>query len=369
MRVQIVDPSAFTPPYDRALSAALARAGAEVELLTSRFLYTDPPPAEGFSVEQAFYRRTAKRGLDARARRAFKSAEHITDMMRHRREATPDVVHYQWLSVPDLDATLLPRPRARVFTVHDPLPHSRIGLARRRRVLSRFDAVIAHSEYGATRLREDVGLEAGKVHVIPHGAFDHLTRVPDERPLPDGLAAVEGPVILFFGLLRPYKGLDVLLEAFREVEGAELWIAGMPKETPLEALAELAARAPGTVRFVPHYISDPEIPALMRRADVVALPYRAVDQSGVFYTALAFAKPMVMSAVGGFTEVSERHGVGRLVPPGDAAALAGALQELISDPAQRERLAAAAGGAAQGPYSWDAIGVRTLDLYRELLSE
>ena len=81
IRVQLVDPSAFTPPYDRALAAALARAGAEVELLTSRFLYGPVPEADGYRVEERFYRRSAERGLEAPGRRAFKLAEHLPDML------------------------------------------------------------------------------------------------------------------------------------------------------------------------------------------------------------------------------------------------------------------------------------------------
>ena len=368
MRVQIVDPSAFTPPYDHALSGALARAGAEVELVTSRFLYGPVPREDGYRVTEAFYRRTAERGLDAPARRAFKLAEHVPDLLRFRRGEHPEVVHWQWMTTPYLDAPILPSGHKRVFTLHYPLPSSGAGLAAQRLTLSRFDAVVAHTEQGARRLREDVRLDFGRVHVIPHGAFDYLTRQDDEAPLPPELGEVEGPVILFFGLLRPYKGIDVLLEAFREVEGAELWIAGMPR-MPIEALRELAARAPGTVRFIPRFVSDPEIPAFFRRADVVALPYREIEQSGVLYTALAFGRPIVASSVGGFPEVAERHGAARLVPPGDARALARTLSELVAQPSQRESLAAAAQAAAAGPYSWDAIGLQTLNLYERLLDE
>ena len=103
MKVQLVDPSAFTPPYDRALAAALARAGAEVELLTSRFLHGPLPPAEGYRVEERFYRRAAARGLDAPGRLPFKAAEHVPDMLRLRGALDADVVHYQWLTIPALD--------------------------------------------------------------------------------------------------------------------------------------------------------------------------------------------------------------------------------------------------------------------------
>jgi glycosyltransferase involved in cell wall biosynthesis len=367
MRVQLVDPSAFTPPYDRALAAALARAGADVELLTSRFLYGPVPAAEGYRVEEAFYRRSVGRGLQAPARRAFKLAEHLTDMLRHYRRPAGDVVHYQWLTVPQLDVRLLPPAPARVMTAHYILPPrpSRRQVAAARRLFGRMDAVVAHSEHGARRLREEVALEPARVRVIPHGAFDYLTALPDERPLPDELEGAEGPVILFFGLLRPYKGIDTLLEAFRLLDGAELWVVGNPR-MDLAPLRALAAEAPGRVRFLPRFVEDAEIPALFRRADLVVLPYRDAEHSGVLYTALAFGKPIVLSAVGGFPEVAEQ-GAARLVPPEDPAALSAALAELVGDEAARAELASGARRAAAGPYSWDEVAAKTLALYRELL--
>jgi glycosyltransferase involved in cell wall biosynthesis len=367
MRVQLVDPSAFTPPYDRALAAALARAGAEVELATARFLYGPVPAAEGYRVEERFYRRSARRGLEAPARVPFKLAEHLGDMLRFRSEAAADVVHYQWLTVPRLDVHLLPPARPRVMTAHYILPPrpSRRQLASARAVFGRMDAVVAHSEHGAARLRGEVGLDHSRVRVVPHGAFDYLTRLPEEKPLPEELAGAEGPVVLSFGLLRPYKGIETLLEAFARVEGAELWIVGNPR-MEVEPLRRLAAGAGGRARFVTRFVEDAEIPAIFRRADVLALPYLDAEHSGVLYTGLAFATPMVLSAVGGFPEVAET-GAARLVPPGDATALARALTDLVSNEPARAELSAAAASAAAGPYSWDEAAHRTLALYEELL--
>ncbi len=367
MRVQLVDPSAFTPPYDRALAGALAQRGATVELLTSRFLYGPVPEPDGYRVRECFYRRSAERGLEAPGRRVFKAAEHLRDMRGLSGKLDGDVAHYQWLTMPSLDAFLLPAKRPRLLTAHYILPPSpsRRQIKVARRLFSSMDAVIAHSEHGATRLRDEVGLDPSRVRVIPHGAFDYLTRLPEEKPLPAELEGAEGPVILFFGLLRPYKGLDLLLEAFAQVEGAELWIVGNPRMDlgPLRAAAE---SAPGRVLFVTRFVEDAEIPAIFRRADLVVLPYRDAEHSGVLYTGLAFGKPMVLSAVGGFPEVAAT-GAARLVPPGDATALASALSELSADPAARERLADAARAAAAGPYSWDVVAAQTLTLYDELV--
>jgi glycosyltransferase involved in cell wall biosynthesis len=367
MRVQIVDPAAYTPPYDHALSGALARAGAEVELITARFPYGPVPREQCYEVIEHFYRRGSRPGIGPRRRRLLRAAEHIPDMRRYRRVADrADVVHIQWLPIPGLDRHLLPPKRPRVFTMHWRLPEagSRIGRSLTK-LLAKMDAVVVHSEHGSARLQADFGVPADRLRVIPHGAFDYLTRQEDEVPLPAELQAVEGPVILAFGLIRPYKGTDVLLEAFSRVDRGELWIVGMPR-MPMDELRRLADRAPGRVRFVDRFIPDPEIPAFMRRADLVVLPYRKIEQSGVLYTALAFGRPLVLSSVGGFTEIGER-GAARLVPPEDPDALAEAIKELIADRDTAAALAAAAEREASTVSSWDRIAESTMALYRELL--
>jgi glycosyltransferase involved in cell wall biosynthesis len=364
MRVQLVDPSAYTPPYDHSLAGGLARAGADVELVTSRYPWDEAPSANGFRVTEAFYRLAMRRDLPQPARRVLKLAEHVPDMLAYRRRAREaDVCHYQWLPLEALDSLLLPRGRPRVFTLHNVRRRGdgRAKAAVTRRLAGQMDALVVHSRDAAEQLRERFGADAERVHHIPHGALDYLTRLPS-REVP----ATEGPVVLWFGTVRHYKGVDTLLEAFREVQGAELWIVGKP-EIPMGPLHELARRVESRVRFVERFVPDPELASYIRRADVVALPYRRVDQSGVLYSALAFSKPIVMTAVGGFPEVAEEHGAARLVPPEDPGALAGAIGELLSDEQKRTQLSDAASQAAAGPYSWDRIGRRTLDLYESLL--
>ncbi|HSD24722.1 MAG TPA: glycosyltransferase family 4 protein [Solirubrobacterales bacterium] len=367
MRVQIVDPAAYTPPYDHALAGALARGGAEVELVTSHFSYGPVPAGEGYGVSEFFYRRSSREGVGLRRRRVLRAAEHLSDMLRYRRVAEgADVVHYMWLPIPALDRHLLPADRPRLYTMHWRLPDAGTRIGRTlTRLLGEMDAVVVHSEHGARRLEADFGVPRESLRVIPHGAFDYLTRQEDEVLLPEELREVTGPVILAFGLVRPYKGTDVLLEAFRQVEGAELWVVGMPR-MPMDELRALARRAPGTVRFVDRFVTDPEIPAFMRRADLVVLPYRNIEQSGVLYTGLAFGRPLVLSSVGGFPEIAAQ-GAARLVPPGDPDALALTLNELLADRSARDALADAATRAAATTYSWERIGDQTMGLYRDLL--
>jgi glycosyltransferase involved in cell wall biosynthesis len=356
MRVQLVDPSADVLPYDHALAGALARQGAQVELVTSRFVHGPAPVPDGYDSRNLFYTAGTRWGARRPAlRRTLKAAEHVPGMLRYRHHASAaDVSHWQWLWLESLSTRLLPRDRPQVLTLHNVIRRERPA----RRLLDAFDAIIVHTRAGAELLG---GGE--HVHVIPHGAFEHLARRTDELALPPELAAVTRPVVLYFGVVREYKGVDVLLEAMRHVPDAEVWVVGRPLDVSMERLRRLAPA--GRVRFVDRYVSDAELPAFFRRADVLALPHRKVDMSGVLFAGLAFGKAMVMSDVGGFRELVEDEGAGRLVPPGDPEALGAALAELVEDAEQRRELERRAAAAAAGPYSWDRVAEMTMAVYRE----
>jgi glycosyltransferase involved in cell wall biosynthesis len=361
VRVQLVDPSAYTPPYDHALAASLAATGAEVELITSRFAYGPVPAPDGYLREERFYN-LAAHVSDARLRRAVKLAEHVPDMLRYRAGADAEVIHFQWLTVQHLDRWLLPRRRpgrALLLTAHDVLPReARPGQrTAQQRLYDSFDAIVVHTEHGRRRLTEELGVDADRVHVIPHGVFAHLAEDQAEEP-----PGSDRPIVLCFGLMRPYKGIDVLLDAWRGVEGAELWIVGMPRMD----VEPLRAKAPPGVRFVTRFVGDDELAAHFRAASLVVLPYREADQSGVLFTALAFGRPLLLSDVGGFPEMAAT-GAARIVPAGDPVALHDALVELLNDPSALREMASRAEAAGSGEFSWERIAQRTRALYERLL--
>src|SRR4029453_1352099 len=117
----------------------------------------------------------------------------------------------------------------RVITAHDVLPREPVAGQQdaQRQLYERMDAIVVHTEHGRARLVDELGVPAPRVHGIPHGILRPAGGPP--APLPPELPDYDGPVVLCFGLLRPYKGIDVLVEAWREIERAELWIVGAPR--------------------------------------------------------------------------------------------------------------------------------------------
>ncbi len=364
IRVDLVDPPAYSPPYDDALASALARAGADVRLVTSRFAFAEPLPSAGYQTEEFFYRH-ARGAPGSPLRTLIKTVEHLPDTLRYRASTTAEVVHFQWLTLPQIDLRLLPD-RPTVLTIHDPMARGLVDrVAPQARLLRALPAVVVHTD-AARRALTGQGLDSARVHVIRHGAFTHLVALAANAILPPELTAdanprERGPIALYFGLIRPYKGLETLLDAWRGIGNAQLWVVGRP----MFDIASLRRAAPTNVRFVERFVSYPEAAALYENADVVVLPYARGARfgfSGVLASALGFGKPAVVSDVDGFAEVV-KLGAARSVPAGDAPALHAALQQLLTDRDERQKVAAAARAAAAGPYSWDRIATATLELY------
>jgi glycosyltransferase involved in cell wall biosynthesis len=349
MRVVIADPPAYTPPYDRALSAALAHQGVEVELITSRFRFGEVAAPEGYEAREWFYP-LSSRMRGTRLRLALKALEHPLGMARFAL-AKPDVLHVQWLGVPEYDRWLF-RPRSpAVLTAHDIVPRrtlSKTGIWRA--LFDRFERVVVHSERGRGQL-VDFGIDERKVRVIGHPVF----RSEIER-------ADDGRTALCLGLIRPYKGTEDAVEAVLGVEGARLLVVGDPR-VPLEGLKRTAGdRAEWRLGYLP----DSELRRALSEATVGIFPYRAeIDVSGALLQVLGAGVPAIVYDIGGLGEVVGRFGAGPVVPPGDVEAMSAALDRLIRDDGA---LAAARLGAerARDELTWDASAAAHIELYREL---
>jgi glycosyltransferase involved in cell wall biosynthesis len=350
VRVLVADPPAFTPWYDHDLAAALARAGADVELVTSPFRFGTAPAPDGYRRNELFYPLSSRLFRRSRLRLPLKLLEHPLGMARLARRPA-DVLHVQWLSVPQLDRVLLRHPAPAVFTAHDLLPRrtaSRLDLWLG--LFRRFERVVVHSERGRATLAE-LGVEPERLRVIPLAA-----------PRSDPPRADDGRTLLFFGVIRPYRGLADALAAAARIPDARLVVAGDPA-MPLDGLRRSAT---GRVEWRLGYLSEAEVDRLHGEATVALFPYRPeIDQSGALLQALGAGVPAVVYDVGGLPEPVRTFSAGRVVPPGDVEALAAAARELLDDPAALDEARAGA-KRARDALTWDASAAAHLDLYREL---
>jgi glycosyltransferase involved in cell wall biosynthesis len=348
MRIVIADPPAFTPAYDHALAVALSRAGAEVELVTSRFRFGPSPAPDGYRRSELFYPASSRLFRRSPLRLPLKAAEHVPGTMALLRRR-PDVLHMQWLAAPELDRFLLRARVPTVFTAHDLLPRRtahRVALWRR--LLSRFDRVVVHSERGREALA-DLGVDA---RVIPHPVF------PSEPARSD-----DGRTLLCLGTIRPYKGLADAIAAAKQLDDVHLLVAG----EAFEPLNGYRAQAGDLAEWRLGYLSQPDLERALGDATVALFPYRPeLDQSGALLQALGAGVPVVAYDVGGLAEPVERFGAGRVVPAGDVNALAAATRELLDDTAALESARAGARRARES-LTWEASGRAHLELYEELL--
>jgi glycosyltransferase involved in cell wall biosynthesis len=350
MRVLLADPPAYTPPYDHALAAALAGAGADVRLLTSRFRFGDVPTAAGYTLDERLYPLSARMGR-TRARRAVKALEHPAALARLA-AADADVLHLQWLAAPQVDSWLLRSRSPLVFTAHDLLPRRTAGRTRTwKRLFDRFERIVVHSENGR-QLLVSFGVSETKLRVIPHPVF---RTSPERRD--------DGATVLALGVIRTYKGLPDTVEAIRRTPGARLLVAGDP-HIPLAGLqAEAGDRAEWRLGYLPVV----EVERALAEATVAAFPYRAeLDQSGALLLALGAGVPAIVYDVGGLGEIVEAFGAGRVVAAGDIDGLAAAVGELLND---QDALAEARAGAARArdELTWDKAAASHLALYEELV--
>jgi glycosyltransferase involved in cell wall biosynthesis len=366
VRIALLDPPSYSPAYDHHLASALAARGHEVELLTSPFAFGAAPEPNGYQRRELFLRLSGKllrRSPRSPLRIVLKGVEYAPSVLRLRRAVAafgPDVVHVQWLPRPRLDlrwVQRLRRDRPVVLTAHNVLPHEgEVDAEQRRRLYSAFDRVVVHTRKGAEQL-EAFGVPPEKVVRIPHGTFN--------APPAEAIEPPRGRTLLFFGLIRRYKGLDVLVRALPDIPDARLIAAGDPLDSvkPIQRLAEELGVA-DRIDWRLGYLPDEQVEALMREATIVVFPHRGGEfASGTLATALGHGRPVVVTEILG--ETVREYGAGLVVPPDDPVALAEACMRLLTDKAA---LSEAFHGTewARAALSWPAIAEAHERLYADL---
>ena len=370
MKIALVDPLGFTTPYDDRLASALGERGHEVHLLTSPFLLDRAPEPKGYVREELFIpwsSRLLQHSPRARLRRLVKGAEYLPSVRRLLRridELAPDVVHVQWLSRPELDVRWLRRIASKhqlVFTAHNAMPRRERAYGAWKEALTVAARVVVHSQQAVERLVA-FGIDREKLVRVAHPVFDSPGQLAVEPP--------SGKTLLFFGLIRRYKGLDVLVRALPEIQSrvpdARLVVAGDPLD-PIRPVQELAVSLSvnDAIEWKLGFVPDAEVAPLVASAAAVVLPYREIESSGVLALAFGHGRPAVVSDLGAVGDAVREFGAGRAVPAENPAALAAACAELLTD-AGALRAAYEGALAARAALTWEEAARAHEAVYEEL---
>jgi glycosyltransferase involved in cell wall biosynthesis len=291
----------------------------------------------------------------------------------------PDIVHVQFLPMLterlplDLWFVRLCQRRGSkiVLTVHDLLPHN-TGQSHKQAfhdLYQMVDRIICHSDSVRDRLAEEFAVPEEKVSVIAHGPFFYDLPVTAEQILQSFELDPRKLLILWQGIISPYKGIDLLLEAWQQVEAVtehvNLLIVGTGSREVLEQIREQIRRLNlQRTQLHPRFISAEELVALYRAADIVVYPYRSITTSGALATGLALCKTIVASDLPVFRELLTDRENALLIDPKNSIALANALTELSNNAPLRQQLAENVRSMNFGEESWLSIAAKTIECYK-----
>lgn len=267
-----------------------------------------------------------------------------------------------------------------ILTAHDIFPfnnHPLNSLLLKVFYLS-VDSLIVLSD-SAKQVLENLIQSEKTIHMLPHGnfhdAFKEFIHIPRDEAQKRLNIAHGPPIVLFLGRIdRKGKGVDHLIRTMSividEIPSARLIIGGRADKesiTTFESLAKQLGVMPN-IDFHWGYVKDTDLPVYYRAANVIALPYTQVFQSGVVQVAFALNRSVVAFAVGGLTEQIIDGKTGILIPPLDEKAFAMALIDLLKNPLKADMIAEAGYSSAAKSGNWDVIAAKFTEIYRELVS-
>ena len=385
--VFMLDLLAVVPYYTAYLSRALLDAGVDLTVGSITY-YLDPAcfSSRGIRNDPGAFDLVGRLRLPRLPRRILKLAESLFNLaaltLRFARSA-PDVLHVQFLPmlrwpVP-LDLWFLRFARRRgakiVLTVHDLLPHD---TANRHHFLYRslyhfVDSIICHSAAIQDRLVSDFEVDRARIHVIPHGPFFYDLPVLQAGSVLESFGVPsDAPLVLWQGLVFPYKGVDLLLDAWQQVEdrndAAWLVVAGTGDPALLVSLKlQAAALHLKRVCLHQHFITSEQLVALYHSAEIVVYPYRAITTSGALATGLAFGKTILATDLPVFREILTDGISASLVAP-EKNLLSQALLRLLSEPELRNIFSDKIRKLDFGQSSWQTIAAETMSAYNRVIA-
>jgi D-inositol-3-phosphate glycosyltransferase len=286
-------------------------------------------------------------------------------------------VHYQFFRRRDeiLFSIFLRLTGTKLFyTAHNVLPHEhkKIDYQLQKMVYNVSEGIIAHSDFIKRKIITDFNISPHKIAVIPHGNFDiYLPEKPVSRSEAREQLNIKKneKVILFFGGIREYKGLDILLDAFKLIKDEDnykLIIAGAPQT---KALAELYQKkissitTNGRISSKFDFIPADDVASYFISSDVLILPYKNIYHSGVVHLAYSFGKPIIATRVGDFDESIEHGKSGLLLDENTADDLAQKIREYFNPKNNIEQMGRYAKELSDSKYSWENVAEMTNNLY------
>jgi D-inositol-3-phosphate glycosyltransferase len=297
------------------------------------------------------------------------------------RETKPDVIHYQSYRMIRVDWLLFLWFRLlgwkTVFTVHDThsLEASAIDSFLFKSTARQADLLLVHNTVSKEVIERDWGVSPQRIRLIPHGGYDDYYRPGADRGearrhlncRPDHF------VVLTFGTVRKYKGLDYLLPAVararERIPGLKVFLAGRAFDQTLGERYEKMISQLGiddVAEFLNRFIETEELERLFTAADLVVLPYVRIDQSGVLFMAYTFGKPVLVTRVGGLPELVREGRSGFVVEPRSSESLCEGLVSAWQNRDRLEKMGACARRLVEQEYTWKRQAEITVDAYREL---
>jgi D-inositol-3-phosphate glycosyltransferase len=377
-------------PYVFGLAMALLAKGVHLDIIGSDEI--DSPELHAIPNLRFFNFRGNQRGSTGFAQKLWKLLVYYAKLIGYTARPKPRMLHILWNNKFEaFDRTILmlyykAQGKKVALTAHN------VNQAKRdskdsflNRITLRIqyrlcDHIFVHTQKMKSELCEDFGVSESAVTVIRHpinDAFPDTDLTPSEAKQKLGLHEDE-QAILYFGRIRPYKGIEYLLAAFRQLVGQHpdyrLIIAGEPKKGSEAYLHEIretlekdfkAGQVISRIKFIP----DEDMELYLKAADVLVLPYKNIFQSGVLFLAYSYGLPVVATDVGSFREEIVEGETGFLCRPGDVPDLAGTLEKYFASDLYRN-LRTRRGeirAYARRVHSWDAVADLTLKAYQQSL--